>query len=1043
MNLKYLIIIIALGLFFQSTVYSQSDIPTLDSPSDKTIITSNSVTFSWESVDNASDYRIQISTDPDFNTVQYDHHTYGAISCTIPLVNGTYYWRVSSYNSDYDTWSDYSSSNSFTISVPPQITGYSSPTPAGFGAKVTISGSNFGSSQGSGSVTFFCGNPLITTPLTGVIISWSDNAIVCEGPMHASSGAVTVTNNQGRSNLSTGTPTFDITWGYLHTCPSAQVNYQITDLGNYKGSKSATDLTAAIVAASTTWESNNTHALFNIGNSTNNPMGYICFGTPSGGNAETTTDYTGYQISSIETVIDQSANFDSQYDLQSVMTHEFGHWVGLDDLYGSDDATKVMYGKYTGLESLTSSETSGAQAIYGVGVVTGIGGSSPTPFPTPVSNVQATISGQNVTLTWNKNISYEPTIEIFKNNFNTPIFTTQISTTTSYTDPNGAASLPVTYLIGITNSAGTAYSQPITISSSTINSNTNWQGIVYTNGSVTVNSGYNLTIRPGTTIYFPSGASLTVNGSLTANGNSTSPISFTSNSSTSPGSWGSIILSGSGANGSTLQYANVQYGTEIDVLNANNVTVQNCAITNSSMHGIKFYGSTGSQVLNNTISNTNTAHGIYIQDGSNVNCTGNTIKKTNQNKSGVGIYFGGGGIGIATQNDISGFSWGIGAIWGSSPTSQHASGVSRNNRITNCYIGIDVYYNSYPVFGIPSATDIYGINSIYNNTTNINVGNSYPTYSSSLYACQNWWGSNPPNTSLFNVNANSHFYYLGYASSDPWVNIPLPSISQDPVEIASSNSNISMSVTSSNNSGKQTANIQSLNDWNNASIISDNNTNLLDSLITGINLRDTRRNGDAKNFFVSYLKKHPDNQAAYVYLYSSADSNTTPEIINFFKSLPEQASNDQKLLLSYLYLRENKIELAKSVNNDIILKNPNTPLSVKAMLNNYYIALYNENNLDEASTILAKIENQSDLSIPMEISSARDALTTYKNVFVKPVKDVDVQNKINSDEGNTPQTFSLNQNYPNPFNPSTIIEYQLPNNSMVTLKVYDILGREI
>ena len=35
------------------------------------------------------------------------------------------------------------------------------------------------------------------------------------------------------------------------------------------------------------------------------------------------------------------------------------------------------------------------------------------------------------------------------------------------------------------------------------------------------------------------------------------------------------------------------------------------------------------------------------------------------------------------------------------------------------------------------------------------------------------------------------------------------------------------------------------------------------------------------------------------------------------------------------------------------------------------------------------------------------------------------------------------QNYPNPFNPSTMMSYQLPVNGKVTLKVYDILGREI
>ena len=49
----------------------------------------------------------------------------------------------------------------------------------------------------------------------------------------------------------------------------------------------------------------------------------------------------------------------------------------------------------------------------------------------------------------------------------------------------------------------------------------------------------------------------------------------------------------------------------------------------------------------------------------------------------------------------------------------------------------------------------------------------------------------------------------------------------------------------------------------------------------------------------------------------------------------------------------------------------------------------------------------------------------------------------NENQKNIAGSFILNQNFPNPFNPRTTISYTLANESFVTLKIYDVLGREV
>ena len=46
-------------------------------------------------------------------------------------------------------------------------------------------------------------------------------------------------------------------------------------------------------------------------------------------------------------------------------------------------------------------------------------------------------------------------------------------------------------------------------------------------------------------------------------------------------------------------------------------------------------------------------------------------------------------------------------------------------------------------------------------------------------------------------------------------------------------------------------------------------------------------------------------------------------------------------------------------------------------------------------------------------------------------------------ESFAPEQFSLHQNYPNPFNPTTSLRYDLPENNLVNITIYDMMGKQV
>lgn len=78
-----------------------------------------------------------------------------------------------------------------------------------------------------------------------------------------------------------------------------------------------------------------------------------------------------------------------------------------------------------------------------------------------------------------------------------------------------------------------------------------------------------------------------------------------------------------------------------------------------------------------------------------------------------------------------------------------------------------------------------------------------------------------------------------------------------------------------------------------------------------------------------------------------------------------------------------------------------------------------------------------------KVFSLKDNLITELVNTEIAVDNPETENSQTETESTVPTEYSLEQNFPNPFNPATKIQYALPLDSRVTIKVYDNTGREI